>query len=1020
MLKLRRSPAYPQSLLGASLALLTFACSQGSSSPGEPHAEGQSDFTSSAPGASNGRNGGLVGTADGASAGGSSATAPTAGNGASTTPRTVEETDLYRLEGDRLYYLNAYRGLMVFDVSNVDAPRFLGRSPIYGYPEQMIVRNGVATVVVSDWYGKMDDGTPFHGSIVRGIDATNPASMKVLGEAQLGGAVRDTRVVGDVIYAVTEKYPYYYGWGLTADGGTSTATNTIQVSVASVSFGGGVIEKKDEYNAVGSGGVFYVTADAILLGHQIYGTPDQNGYAQPTGTTALDYIDISDPAGDIKARGSVTFPGYIYGWGTDNGRWNIDFADQKTAHALACGQNYCGSGQDLVLASADFTNPDQPKMLSRATIPGNAWSPAVRFDAGRMYLSPSNGYYYSGTGAQPTSTPIQVYDLSNPSAPSLSGTVNVNGQIWNFTPSGNRLFALGNTYSSGADNYGSKVDLHYLDVTNPAAPVALGTASFGQGWAWTPAAGTFKAFAKDDAQGLVVLPFSGWDYHDYGYNNGLQLIEFTPTTIATSGAARTKGWVERGIFVKNRLVSLSNVSLAVVDYTSRAGPKVVSELTLARNVVNVKPKLDGTLAELSSDFWDNDQSSSELRVLDTANVEETSKDATLASLSLPGINARVFHDGALSYVVSQVNRRGACVDKDGKALPNTQGVNDCQFWHTRVQVVDRSSATPRLRGVADLPESNSYGGWGWGWGYWGCYVGDWYYGAETVQVSGHILAMQRYTPPTDGSNNWTQTLVTVNLADPDSPVIGSTPIVDRTNWWWGNLRAAGDQLYVSHYEWLTDGHYDSVKGIYEPGTGRYYLDRIDLSSPEHPEVTQRINVPGIFVGASESNPNLIYTIDYRWYGDSGANELAVSLLDGDKAYYQGGVEIPGYVGNVFVRGNLAYFTAEQNTRNVATGGYTYSRNLFQANLSDPKHPSLSASTPSQGWGWMLDVQGDRAFVQSGWGSDGLDVYKLNPSHPPTFEQTVRVRGWYTGALARQGNDVYLATGYWGTEHVTLK
>jgi hypothetical protein len=621
---------------------------------------------------------------------------------------------------------------------------------------------------------------------------------------------------------------------------------------------------------------------------------------------------------------------------------------------------------------------------------------------------------------EPTSTPIQIFDLEDARGPRLAGTVNVTGQIWNFTPSGNRLFALGSTYTQTQNNYGSSVTLHYLDVSDAAAPVALGTASFGQGWAWTPAAGTFKAFAKDDAQGLVVLPFSGFNYQNYQYNNGLQLIEFTPNTIATSGAAKTRGWVERGIFVKNRLVSLSNVSLAVVDYTSHADPKVVTELTLARNVVNVRPQTGGTLAELSSDFWDNDQSSSELRMLDKANVEETGRDATLASLSLPGINARVFHDGELSYVLSQVNRRGACVDAEGKALPNTQGVNECSFWHTRVQVVDHSEATPRLRGVADLPETTGYWGWGWGWGFWGCGMGDWYYGADTVQVSGHILAFQSYTPPSDGSSNWTQTLVTVNLADADQPVVGRTPIVEQSNWWWGNLRAAGDQLYVSHYQWVTDGYYDNTRSVWVPGTGRYFLDRIDLSVPEKPVVKSRINVPGIFVGASESNPNLIYTIDYRWYGDSGANELAVSLLEGDKAYYQGGVEIPGYVGNVFVRGSRAYFSAEKNTRDPATGGYTYSRNLYQANLADPQNPTLFSSTPSQGWGWTLDVQGDRAFVQSGWGNDGLDVYKLKPDQAPTFEQTVRVRGWYTGALAREGNDVYLATGYWGAEHITLK
>src|SRR5207237_9550196 len=110
-----------------------------------------------------------------------------------------------------------YRGLMGFDGSNVDAPRLLGRSAIYGSPVEMIVRNGVATVVVADWYGRLDNGTPFHGSIVRGLDATDPANIRVLGEAQLGGWVRDTRVVGDVLYAVSEDYGWVYGWGVGGD-----------------------------------------------------------------------------------------------------------------------------------------------------------------------------------------------------------------------------------------------------------------------------------------------------------------------------------------------------------------------------------------------------------------------------------------------------------------------------------------------------------------------------------------------------------------------------------------------------------------------------------------------------------------------------------------------------------------------------------------------------------------------------------------------------------------------------------
>jgi hypothetical protein len=161
-------------------------------------------------------------------------------------------------------------------------------------------------------------------------------------------------------------------------------------------------------------------------------------------------------------------------------------------------------------------------------------------------------------------------------------------------------------------------------------------------------------------------------------------------------------------------------------------------------------------------------------------------------------------------------------------------------------------------------------------------------------------------------------------------------------------------------------------------------------------------------------------MDYRWLGDHAENELAVSLLDGGKAFYQGGVSIPGYVGDVIVRGERAYFSVEEYVPD-ATGNYnTTRRKLYQANLSDPAHPTAQSSTPEDGWGWLLDVQGDRAFVQSGWSSAGLDVYKLNQSGPPTFDQTVRVRGWYQGSLSRAGNDVYVATGYWGTEHVTLK
>ena len=358
------------------------------------------------------------------------------------------------------------------------------------------------------------------------------------------------------------------------------------VSVSSVNIASGKVVQKGHYRLSGQGGIFNVTANSILLAHNEVGAPDQNGYQAPTGSTELVFIDISDPAGNIVPRGSLSFPGFVQGWGADNGRWNLDFADGKTAHALACGQSYCGSDQPLVLATADFSNPNQPTLSSAVTIPATGWGATARFDAGRMYLSPHRELLLRRTSNR--ALPLQIWDLADPKQPLLAGATSLPGEVWNLIPAGDRLFALGNEYT-GEQYTNSQVSLRYLDVSDPKQPTLLSTSKFGNGWAWTPAAGTFKAFTMDKAKGLVVLPFSGWDNASYQYNNGLQLIEFSDRALTTAGAASSPGWIERGIFVKDRLVSLSDLALSVVDYSDHMSPKLVSELTLARNVVNVRP-----------------------------------------------------------------------------------------------------------------------------------------------------------------------------------------------------------------------------------------------------------------------------------------------------------------------------------------------------------------------------------------------------------------------------------------------
>jgi hypothetical protein len=292
---------------------------------------------------------------------------------------------------------------------------------------------------------------------------------------------------------------------------------------------------------------------------------------------------------------------------------------------------------------------------------------------------------------------------------------------------------------------------------------------------------------------------------------------------------------------------------------------------------------------------------------------------------------------------------------------------------------------------------------------------DWYWGSDVIQVGGDRLAFRRWLPRYDARGDYLdaqQSLFIVDLSDPDAPSVSSTTITDDANGWWGNMQAIGDQLYTSHYEWVKQPDYDSEP--YYPGEVKYYIDQIDLGGGR-PRVARKINVPGILVGGSDTDPSLIYTMDYRWDGSATTNELAVLKLDGDRAYLQGSLSIPGYTGRVFVRDDIAYFSVESYDQNTST------RRLYQVDISNPRRPHVLPSEATEGWGWLLAVEGDRAFVTSGWDGQGIDIFRLEPGEAPVYDQFVRTRGWWASSLSRSsdGRTAFIASGYWGTQAIAL-
>jgi hypothetical protein len=472
-------------------------------------------------------------------------------------------------------------------------------------------------------------------------------------------------------------------------------------------------------------------------------------------------------------------------------------------------------------------------------------------------------------------------------------------------------------------------------------------------------------------------------------------------------------------------VSLSDLSLAVVDYTDHKQPAVVAELTLARNIVDARPHGE-TIAQLSSDwYYQNDHDHSQLRILPIDQAEENVSGAALAEVDIEGVNARVYHNGSLSYVVSNVEHEVECQngttgdDRGGTAPPKPGGTGTpakCTAWREQVQVVDFSSGTPILRGKVQLPDLGGY--YYGGMGFRGCYMGDWYYGADSVQVGDDVLAFRRWTPnywPNGGYSDGYASLWVVDLSNPDEPGLASTVLTRDRDAWWGNMKAVGNTLYTTHYDWHERPATSTGGSTYSVGYVRYYLDRIDLTDRKHPRIGSSINVPGMLVGGSETDPSLIYTVDFRWYGDHGTNEFDVLKITNGRAVLQSSLSIPGNVGNTFVRGDKAYMSVQQYLDNQ------YRRStvkLYQLDLANPRAIVARTSDQKKGWGWLLGVEGDRALVTSGWGSDGLDVYRLSDGDPQ-FDQFVRTLG-YGGSTSRQGDQIFLASGQWGVQTINLK
>ena len=936
-------------------AAAVLACSSG---PPAPHAVGDESFVSPVPG-SGGRLAGEGGAPTGSPA---PADAP---SGA----RVVEEADIYRLDGARLLVLNAYRGLQIVDLADPARPALRSRVPVEGTPVDLYLRGSVAFVAVSGVFGfgpVAGDGPalrPQTGSELWAIDVASSSAPAVLARLPLEGQLEETRLVGDVLYVVSRRYPWYGAGPAVAGagspgvaGGSLAPADADLVYVASFDVANPAeprpVDRLD-FPAAGWDTHANVTAERITL--------SQAGWDVSGPLTWFRAVDISDPAGTLALGAAWSCAGAV------RDRWGMDF---DTAGGLFRAVVDAGWNAGAALELWSTPDPGAVEPLGRLLVDGSVGESltAARFDGTRAYVV---------TAAR--IDPLFVVDTSDPANPRQAGVpLEMPGQLDFVEPRGDRLLALGHTSEAGRP---FQLQVSLVAVADPAHPALLSRAIFGADWGWVaaPADDLRKAFQVIDPApgraGLVVVPAQGWDATAWTWRGGTQLVDWTADALAVRGFLAHPGAIARAFPIDlsaTLLGALSDQSLQVIDAADRTAPAELARLDLARPV-DALAFVRGKAVELSGDWY---RGATELVVTEALDPDAP---APLARVAVGAPQARMFADGDIVWLLAQDWSTGAA-------------------W---LQAVDFSDpAHPALRGRLDLAPEES-GGYGWG-GYWG-------YGDQAL-LTGHVLALHRAwwviapasgVPGCAGCGGSPDVVHLFDLSDPDRPARASAVAIPGSAWSWG-LAAAGPFLWLTHYEWEA-----------QPSTVRYYLDRIDVSDPYRPALLPKVNVPGVFFSASEDGARL-WTEEpvppADWTGDATTWVHALQITDRGTARLVASAPVLGWPGGSAAQGGHAWI------QTWAWGGGTSVSRLAALRL-DPLGIASVQEVGSQ-WAWILKAAGGKLFLAAGWVDQGILIYGLGDPDLPSFERFVRTQGWVQDVVV-EGGIAYLPSGVYGVPMVPL-
>ena len=811
----------------------------------------------------------------------------TGGTPSSSPTREVAESDIWRLDGDTLYFFNQYRGLQVIDVTNPDAATLRGTLNLPAAGEQMYLlpSNHVALLIQGRCGGYGLEGEDTDGGRVL-IVAVRNGVPSVVTNLPVAGMIAESRLVGTALYVASQ----------TASTSTNNGGTTWEWGTQITSFDLAVPETpvtRSKLWYAGYGHVIHATDTYLFVVTRAPANWQQS---------IVQIVDITAPDGTMRAYATLTPAGSVAD------KFKLDWTDGVFSVISEV------SGTPRVTKLETFRLPDPRTAppfaflnLGEVELGHGERLYATRFDYPRAYVV---------TFLQ--IDPLWIVDLSDPIQPKVSGELEVPGWSTYIQPRGDQLVAV------GVETNRTTVSL--FDVTAPSRPALLSRVQLGSKYSHSEANQDEKAFNVLEDAGLILLPLQG--YTTNGYESWVQLIDLGTHTLTVRGRIEHKLAPRRATLHRNRVVSVSGVELLSVDATDRDRPQLTGQLDLGWPVNRVLLASDFLLELTTGESWDG-QTQPMVRVATVLNP-----DMVLAILPLT--NTPIVGATALSnrlYLLQGDSVGGFVVPKDGTDSPPSNAL-----WLT---IVDLSNL-PALTMLGQTGVVTSPLGWNaevvplwlkpgllvwvgggityYGWGPW-----------EVAPRDGLLGGDGGFWPYTSSGSGGR--LFAFDVSDGAAPAWVSE--VDlTTNGWFDFSRpfAADGRVYLSHrayVDFTTNSSTVSTEPL-DPAFGgivcwptpyqRAFLDVVDYADAPHPTVRPPVSLPGTLQGISHGG-DLLYTIGFHRTSTNfyeGAEALDASAYDGVSAHLVDSLSLsnswphPALVcgTNVFLGRAPAYFDVE--------------------------------------------------------------------------------------------------------------